>query len=631
MYNNLLLPKDTFLGEVISFIPANKIIYKYLTGCGATHLEIFCNRWSIIIEPYIPVILGKRWMEKVDENGNKVLDADGNVVMVKNPEVLAVYERTHKDDIVDFLSEKHEKYKLISTPEGMVKIMQACAELEIDPFEKFFLLVDECEKLIQDAKFRTEITTVMDYFFQFKKRSFVSATPIPPSDKRFEQYGFSNFYIHPKKDEKIKIDLYTTHNIASTLKNYLRNNVNNYYLIFLNSTERIASVVKFLKIEDETQVFCSRESWDILNINNIPNVSEHWDSKKVRKYNFFTSRFFTAFDIKLKFKPNVLIISDYKKVRHSGLDPQTDIIQIAGRARFGIKHLAHITNWDAHPILSEIEIKTCVSTLRECYKFMEQLKDQCQNNGNYGTYQVLSKAMETFRYRNYLNTRTLEECPYMIDNEIHANRVAGYYKNRGTILQAYLDAERFRVKHISESYNLSDENLDILKSGLSKKETLKSICEMFHFYFEQEKEIYNLTPNHALLNLIQTHQQKYQYYKLLGIDRLRELNFSTSAIEKEYTLKKIESTPSYFTLTHTLSFIFREDKCFTGNKIRKILEHYFAKYKVKLPATLNQLRKWFDVPSERITLGYRADGGEIKGYRIGKPKNAVILPRSFRQ
>ena len=40
-------------------IPTNTILYKKLTGLGATYGEIKANRNSVIIEPNKPVIIGK--------------------------------------------------------------------------------------------------------------------------------------------------------------------------------------------------------------------------------------------------------------------------------------------------------------------------------------------------------------------------------------------------------------------------------------------------------------------------------------------------------------------------------------------------------------------------------------------
>ena len=47
------------LSDVYSIIEPNTILCKFLTGIGATHLEITAPRHSILIEPNIPPIKGK--------------------------------------------------------------------------------------------------------------------------------------------------------------------------------------------------------------------------------------------------------------------------------------------------------------------------------------------------------------------------------------------------------------------------------------------------------------------------------------------------------------------------------------------------------------------------------------------
>lgn len=58
--------KLQYLGEVYPQIETNTILKKTLTGIGATHSEIKAPRHSIIIEPTIPVILGKISKHKGD-------------------------------------------------------------------------------------------------------------------------------------------------------------------------------------------------------------------------------------------------------------------------------------------------------------------------------------------------------------------------------------------------------------------------------------------------------------------------------------------------------------------------------------------------------------------------------------
>jgi len=63
-YNNKLPIEEKelageYLGSVFSLIPTNAIINKTICGCGATTLELNAPRHSIIIEPNVPVIIGK--------------------------------------------------------------------------------------------------------------------------------------------------------------------------------------------------------------------------------------------------------------------------------------------------------------------------------------------------------------------------------------------------------------------------------------------------------------------------------------------------------------------------------------------------------------------------------------------
>ena len=51
--------KMPYLTEILPEIPTNTILYKRLTGLGATYGELKAKRNSIIIEPNKPVISGK--------------------------------------------------------------------------------------------------------------------------------------------------------------------------------------------------------------------------------------------------------------------------------------------------------------------------------------------------------------------------------------------------------------------------------------------------------------------------------------------------------------------------------------------------------------------------------------------
>lgn len=167
----LNIKKGEWLSDVIKEIPTNTILNKTMTGCGATTLEINAARNSIIIEPNVPVIVGKK---------------------AQHSFLFAVYEGTSKEDVKAYLAGESDGYrKIITTPEGFdKKVLPAMYETDTPIFEDYFLLFDECEKTIQDVGYRGDIYLPVEDFFRFKNKAMVSATPIVPSDPRFAEQGF---------------------------------------------------------------------------------------------------------------------------------------------------------------------------------------------------------------------------------------------------------------------------------------------------------------------------------------------------------------------------------------------------------------------------------------------------------
>ena len=101
MTKELKIDKGQWLSDVLPMIPSNVILNKTITGCGATTLEINAPRNSIIIEPNVPVIIGKK---------------------ARHPFLMPVYEGTTKEDLTAYLAGEHYGYhKIITTPEGFDK------------------------------------------------------------------------------------------------------------------------------------------------------------------------------------------------------------------------------------------------------------------------------------------------------------------------------------------------------------------------------------------------------------------------------------------------------------------------------------------------------------------------------
>ena len=101
--------KIQYLKEVLPKIPANTILYKKLTGLGATYGELKADRHSIIIEPNVPVIIGKC------EDSKHKADA-----------LFGVYKGVNTEDVIEYLNKnKGRFYKILTTPESFKKVKDA--------------------------------------------------------------------------------------------------------------------------------------------------------------------------------------------------------------------------------------------------------------------------------------------------------------------------------------------------------------------------------------------------------------------------------------------------------------------------------------------------------------------------
>ncbi|HEY0056591.1 MAG TPA: hypothetical protein VGB63_14650 [Pedobacter sp.] len=332
--------------------------------------------------------------------------------------------------------------------------------------------------------------------------------------------------------------------------------------------------------------------------------------------------------MKLPFKPNALVVSDVRKVQHSALDPATDIIQIAGRARNGINHLAHITNWEASlKSKSAVEIDAYLEGSYQAFSTLKEFRDTANNAD---ARNVFDEAMKMITFYKFINKRSEKQCFFMRDNEVYINKIRGYYKSAQKLIDAYNATNRFDVNHVPERYNLSDDNLEFLKPGLSPKKLIEYVSEAFHAHFTRlEEHPYTIENNHLFNKLVKNHQSIYRWYRELGIEEIREFRYTPGRIETAYTNSKIANSDSYLKLSLSLNATFRVGNTFTTSKIQKNLSFLFKKYNIILPTTVTQLREWFNVV--RTTVGYHADGREIKAYRITGKTNLIQLPKGFRQ
>ena len=278
------LNKGQYLSDVMHEIPTNSILSKRIPGCGATTLELNTNHNSIIIVPNVPVINSK---------------------CQKYENLLGVYETVTIDDIAEYLRE-HNIYKIMTTPESFPKVKKACELCGLNIYTDFFLLDDECHQLVKDVDYRADIVLPMDDFFLFERKALVSATPIGFSDPRFKD--FKTIEVCADYDYRQKIQVIHTYSIAKTVREYLESHKDNKVCIFFNSVDGIYSLMNQLNILDDATVYCAPKSRiKLKSEHGFTNAYDVWSADTMKQYNFFTGRFYTAFDLELEQeKPDLL-------------------------------------------------------------------------------------------------------------------------------------------------------------------------------------------------------------------------------------------------------------------------------------------------------------------------------------
>ncbi len=90
----------------------------------------------------------------------------------------------------------------------------------------------------------------MNDFFKSQNKAMVSATPIVPSDPRFQEQTFRMDKITPAYDHTKQLIFYPTNNVHATLKLALQQITEQQKVcIFFNSTNGIEELINVLKIK----------------------------------------------------------------------------------------------------------------------------------------------------------------------------------------------------------------------------------------------------------------------------------------------------------------------------------------------------------------------------------------------
>lgn len=556
-------------------IPSNVILDKTLTGIGATYQELHAKRHSIIIEPTLPVIHDKAYGKD---------------------EILPVYENCKVPDVKRYLQRAEVKYKkVLTTPESFWKIKNACEELKWNMYNTFFCLFDECERLTEDSDFRRKITMPMKDFFQFKGNAFVSATPLEVSDPRFE--GFQRIKITPDFDYKKPLNLIVTNSYDYSVRQLLLEHLVNSsrVFIFLNTTNGIEKIVNSLGIEGQSKIFCSEKSVKKLKKKGYTNVASLY-SEPIAKYNFLTCRFYSALDIILKVKPDIVMLTNLYEAEHSMIDPYTEAVQICGRFRKEIdgstfNSITHLTN-----VRNTLKVKTDEEIDIELEKKLKTYEG-LQARYNETTDATRKKAiiddinrLGLAEFATKLDDGLLEIDHFAIDNYYNNERVKRYYLSGNALREAYEGTNHFTVNYRNVFLAVGDSDRLELKELPTFMERCKLMVDKLNkLQDDPDRDFYiNILKQEKDGELI------IEAYEKLGVEVLANKKYQRADIKKELDKYNTELLRFSSMVVQEVKEAFPLNVSMPQEDIKNQLQDIYKRYGIDYKVRKNTIEDYYD-------------------------------------
>ena len=572
----ITLKEGQFLSNVLSEIPTDCILSKRVPGCGATTLELKTNRNSIIIVPNVPVIQSK---EK------------------KEPYPKGVYEDVTVSEVVTYLKE-NIRYKIMTTPESFGKIKVACEKCNINIYSEFFLLMDECHQLVKDVDYRNFIVLPMADFFKFKNKAMVSATPLGFSDPRLKK--FDTLEVRADYDYQQEITVINAYNTTKAIGEYLESHQNGTVCFFVNSITQIYSIMRNFKLLEDSTVYCAPKSVTKLKEGyDFTNAYKEWSAETMKRYNFFTGRFFSAFDLELTYKPDLVMITDPYLSPYTMLDVDTDCIQICGRFRKGVNSATHIYRVNPEICVKSKEqveqdihdLEIGYNTLRRYYKNADNREDRM----------AFGQVIDIHPFRKYLYS-DLTKNWFRIDCKVNEVLVEGKYKSELTVTDWYNDCHYFTPTFEVCNSNENDEKMEIIMSAHTIRDKRKKIVEILS-QFEQP-----LSENaFDFINKIRKIDPFIvEAFELLGRKGIEEQNYNQQKINEKIIMKQRRGNRAIRLIMNS----FKVGNSYTNDYIKDELTRIFDMLEIHPERTVKggMIKDYFQVEAW--------SNGKSRGYRL---------------
>ncbi|HCO68286.1 MAG TPA: hypothetical protein DIT04_11100, partial [Dysgonomonas sp.] len=413
----------------------------------------------------------------------------------------------------------------------------------------------------------------------------------------FDQQNFRILKVKPEYDYKKNISLIVTNNFDKELIKYFKEHEDSKCIcIFLNKTDSINSIINTLKIADKSKVFCSKDS--VKKLKKLDFDTYESIDLPLAKYNFFTSRFYSAVDIKLSSqkKPDILILTN--NMPYTRVDPKTEAIQIYGRFRNGFKSLTHIALYDENiTIMDDIAIEKKFKAMKDAYDAVSSEKNESMFDFDPISSETFRKQLEKLEYANYLDENN-QLNHFAVDNLYYDNEVNSYYKSPDALNKAYEETNHFKVDYTP---NVESEIFDIFKiKRLSIRKRRKEIVSHLERIESEVNE--GLTTNEEKESLLKLFKGIddiiVKAYYALGKTEIERHKYSATELENALKTHKEEK---YRLSKEVADEVFKKFKSREGTPILKAtikadLKKVYVVLGIEFTVRLNTIEDYYDNP-----------------------------------
>lgn len=559
---------DEFKNNDISILH-NTVFNKSVTGIGGTTLALKSKENIIILMPFVSVV----------DNKEGVVD---DMFTVKGGVTVASIERYIKNN---------DKRKIVSTFDGLEKIVRAYERAGVNIYEDF-LLVDEWQVLFQQYGLRTEIIKyLLEESTKFTNKCFMTATPIK------KEYWFKEILdleelVLEYDVEPVILRHYKSRNIIDETIAIIRNQAQDKNLhFFINSVETIKAITKTMNLpKEDVRVICSKQE---KNQAKLRGYEIEGTKDPVKKINFYTSTCFEGCDIFDK-DGKIFVLCDGGKA-HTLVDIATTLPQIAGRIRD----------------IEDTSVNLIYSSTRYIDVTQEEFDEAVKRN-MISANRIINGIIDDEVYTLLADSREIDmrlNSKYLLlrDGKLYYEEVflhvdkANFEMAKDYNYKANITAKMpngFTPIKVSKPWA---EEIEIVESEKVEKLSFREQCE---HYNEMKNSGINYLPNYS--KLVKEAVNK------LGMQRLEDLNFHRGDVSK--TLIGMLNTSDEVKVMKMLNL--RNSEFYSSASLKEKFADIYDRLDINATPKATSIKDYYEVkPSSK-----RIDGVKTRGFIVILPK-----------